>query len=68
MSSKPDSNTYFSEDRKSGILKQPKFNQAIYFVNNENIDTFIFEENVSTNDLDRWVEAKRKHYDNLITK
>lgn len=58
MSNKPDSNIYFSEDRKSGILKQPRFNQAIYFVNNENIDTFIFEENVSTNDLDAGLRRK----------
>ena len=68
MSNKPDTNIYFSDDRKSGILKQSKFNQAIYFVDNISIDTFIFEENTSTEDLDRWVEAKRKHYDNLKTK
>ena len=58
-----DSNRYFSDDHRSGILIQHKFKRAIYFVNNLNIDEFCFEENTTTNEVEAWIETKRKHYE-----
>ena len=65
---KPDKVTFFSEDHKSGIIELYRQSRAIYFVDNIDIDIFIIEENVSTDDLNRWAKEKKKHYDNLKTK
>lgn len=61
-----DSNVWFSNDKKSGILIQPQFRKVLYFVNKENLDTFWYEEDTPVSDIESWIQAKRKHYLNLI--
>ena len=57
-----DSNRFFSEDRKSGILIQHKLNRAIYYVDNETIDEFPFHADTTMKEIDKWIDAKQKHY------
>lgn len=62
-----DSNVWFSTDKKSGILIQPQFRKATYFVNNnENIDELWYDEDTPASEIEKWMLAKRKHYLNLI--
>ena len=49
----------FSEDRKTGVLIQPQFHRAIYFVDNIRVDEiFSYEDK----EIDKWVTAKRESY------
>lgn len=61
-----DSNRFFSEDHKSGILIQHKIGRAIYFVDNINIDEFFFESSTTTNDVEAWIASKKRHYEELF--
>lgn len=61
-----DSNIWFSTDKKSGILVQPKLRKLIYFVNGEKVDTIFYETETKASELETWIQAKRKHYLNFI--
>lgn len=50
----------FSEDRKTGVLIQPQFHRALYYVNNIRVDELYTSDN---KELDKWVAAKRKVYE-----
>ena len=60
-----DSNVWFCTEKTAGILIQPQFRKATYFVGNENIDTLWYEKDTPASDVEQWVEAKRKHYMSL---
>lgn len=60
-----DSNRFFSEDHKSGILIQPKLHRAIYYVDNLTVDTLDFQENTTMSEVEAWEMAKQRHYDSL---
>lgn len=61
-----DSNRFFSTDKKSGILIQHSFKRAIYFVDNINIDEFQFNDETKVSDLEKWIEAKKKNYQEQV--
>jgi hypothetical protein len=60
-----DSNVWFSREKKAGILIQPQFRKATYFVNGENIDTLWYEKDAPASEVEHWIESKRKHYMSL---
>ena len=57
-----ESNVFFSEDNKSGILIQPRFRRVLFFVAGVTKDTFYYEEDTKASEVDRWITEKRKVY------
>lgn len=62
-SNSKDSNRFFSEDHKSGILIQPKLHRAIYYVRNIMVDTLDFQEDTTVIKVEAWIDAKQRHYE-----
>jgi len=58
-----DSNIFFSEDKKSGLLIQPKLRRVLFFVNNDTKDTLYYEQETTVSDVDKWIKEKRKLYE-----
>lgn len=59
LKGKSDFNVWFSDDRRSGVLIQPKFRRAIFFVNGETKDNLDYTEETTASEIDRWIKEKR---------
>ena len=57
-----ESNVFFSDDKKSGILIQPRFRRVLFFVDGLTKDTFYYESDTKASEVDRWIAEKRKVY------
>jgi hypothetical protein len=65
-SNSKDSNRFFSEDHKSGILIQPKLHRAIYYVQNLTVDDLDFQDDTTISEVEDWIDAKKRHYEELF--